>query len=130
MRIVIRSAIVAALAAIMVQLQGCAGMMIDTHTPPPADWPKLRVVEHYVPSAVMRDRCSRFVSRFALPEACAEWHFRANECHIFFSSDFPPADWIVQHERQHCAGYDHPGSTAARDAWKSFRNYYPVKVTL
>ena len=100
-------------------LVGCA--TIDQHVPPPDGWPALRVIEHHVPHAVMRDRCSRYVPWYASPEACAEWHFIRRECHIYFSADFPPPAWMVEHERLHCLGYDHPGGTAARDALARWR---------
>ena len=102
---------------------GCS-TTIDSHVAPPADWPVLAVIEHRVPHAVMRDRCGRFTPWYASPEACAEWHFAQGECHIYFSADFPPAAWIAEHERMHCAGYDHPGSTAAKDAWSAFAVTY------
>ena len=73
-------------------------------------WPELKVVEHHVPHPAMRDRCMRYAPFGASPEACAEFDFANRTCHIWFSSDFPPADWIVRHERLHCAGYDHIGS--------------------
>jgi hypothetical protein len=74
-------------------------------------WPQLRIVEHYVPHAQMRDRCARYVGFGMSPEACAEFDLAAGTCHIWFSADFPPQRFIVQHERLHCAGYDHVGST-------------------
>lgn len=75
-------------------------------------WPALAIVEHYVPHAEMRDRCSRYVGFGMSPEACAEFNLAKRECHIWFSADFPPQKFIVEHERLHCAGYDHAGSTA------------------
>ena len=74
-------------------------------------WPQLQIVEHYVPHAQMRDRCARYVGFGMSPEACAEFDLAAGKCHIWFSADFPPQRFIVQHERLHCAGYDHAGST-------------------
>lgn len=77
-------------------------------------WPKLEIVEHYVPHAEMRDRCVQYVGFGMSPEACAEFDLVARKCHIWFSADFPPQAFIVRHEHLHCAGYDHPGSTAMR----------------
>lgn len=76
-----------------------------------AGWPQLEVVEHYVPHSVMRDRCARYVAFGSSPEACAEFDLANRKCHIWFSADFPPQPFIVEHERLHCAGYDHQGST-------------------
>jgi hypothetical protein len=75
-------------------------------------WPKLEIVEHYVPHAEMRDRCVRYVGWGMEPAACAEFDLARGKCHIWFSADFPPQKFIIDHERLHCAGYDHVGSTA------------------
>lgn len=74
-------------------------------------WPELQVVEHYVPHAEMRDRCMRYVGFGASPEACAEFDLAGRKCHVWYSADFPPQRFIREHERLHCAGYDHAGST-------------------
>jgi hypothetical protein len=75
-------------------------------------WPALEIVEHYVPHAQMRDRCARYVSAFASPEACAEFHFAERQCHIWYSADFPPSRALIEHERLHCRGYDHIGANS------------------
>lgn len=75
------------------------------------NWPQLRIVEHYVSTAVMRDKCAPYVGFGMSPVACAEFDLIARECHIWFSGDFPVQDFIVKHERMHCQGYDHVGST-------------------
>jgi hypothetical protein len=108
-------------AAVALALSGCS-MMIDTHRAPPADWPRLTVVEHHVPHNVMRDRCAPYVGWGGAPEACAEWHFARGECHLWFSADFPPKPYIVRHERLHCLGYDHPGDDTAARAWARWKN--------
>ena len=74
-------------------------------------WPKLQIVEHYVPNSVMRDKCAPYVGFGMSPEACAEFNLYTRTCHIWFSADFPPPRFIVEHERMHCAGYDHVGSS-------------------
>jgi hypothetical protein len=79
---------------------------------PVAGWPQLEVVEHHVPHAQMRDRCAKYVAFGSSPEACAEFDLANRKCHIWFSSDFPPQPFVVEHERMHCAGYDHAGSTS------------------
>ena len=88
-------------------LSGCASISDERVV----GWPALHVIEHYVPHAIMRDRCSRYVPVFASPEACVQFRFAAGECHIWYSADFPPTDALKRHEQQHCAGYDHLGST-------------------
>lgn len=77
-------------------------------------WPALAIIEHYVPLAQMRDRCARYVGFGMIPEACAEFHFSRGECHIWLSADTRPSRAIVEHERLHCAGYDHVGAVTMR----------------
>jgi len=80
-----------------------------------AGWPDLQTFEHYVPNDQMRDRCSKYVAFGMSPEACAEFSLAANRCDIWLSADFPPAKWVLEHERLHCKGYDHIGmDTMAR----------------
>jgi hypothetical protein len=77
-------------------------------------WPPLQIVEHRVPHAEMRSRCSPYMAPGMLPEACAEFDFAAGECHTWFSADFPPPRAVVEHEKLHCLGYDHPGESTMR----------------
>ncbi len=82
---------------------------------PVIGWPELQTVEHYVPHHEMRERCSRYVGFGMLPEACAEFDFAAGRCDLWFSADFPPAAYVVEHERQHCRGYEHAGEHDLRE---------------
>lgn len=91
---------------------GCT--TIDQHEKV-AGWPQLRLVEHYVPDAEMRSRCAKYVPFGFLPEACAEFYFDRGECHVWYSADYPPTQYVMRHERLHCAGYDHPGDTNLHD---------------
>lgn len=69
-------------------------------------WPAdMRVTEHYVSHKQMRDKCAQYVGFLESPEACAEYDTAAKRCDIYYSADFPPADWVKAHERAHCAGY-------------------------
>ncbi len=86
---------------------GCA--TIDTHSLT-AGWPDLMLIEHHVPHAEMRDRCGIFVPFGSSPEGCAIFKFQDRECHVYVSADFPSAR-VLEHERLHCKGYDHVGST-------------------
>lgn len=94
---------------------------IDEHTEPPKDWPDLSITEHYVPHAQMRDRCVKYTAWYLNPEACMEVHFDTKVCDLWFSADFPPPQLFVQHERMHCAGYQHPGDTQLSDAWNNYK---------
>jgi len=102
-------------------LAGCT--TIDKHERVEG-WPKLEIVEHYVPHAEMRDRCVKYVGFGMSPEACSEFDLMARKCHIWFSADFPPQAFIVRHEHLHCAGYDHPGSTAMQQYLESYLRTY------
>ena len=75
-------------------------------------WPKLEIVEHFVPHREMQDRCVRYVGFGMAPEACAEFDLAARKCHIWYSADSLPLSFVRKHERLHCAGYDHVGSAA------------------
>lgn len=72
-------------------------------------WPQLQVFEHHVPTAEMRERCAKYTGFGVSPEACAEFRLAENRCDIWYSADFPPTAAIIEHERLHCAGYDHVG---------------------
>jgi hypothetical protein len=73
-------------------------------------WPELQIVEHRVPAEEMVSRCQKYTGAASLPLACAEFNLVARRCDIWLSQSFAPRA-IVEHERMHCAGYDHVGST-------------------
>jgi hypothetical protein len=77
-------------------------------------WPELEVVEHYVPYREMQERCVRYVGFGMAPEACAEFDLAAGKCHIWYSAESPRLKFVRDHERLHCAGYDHVGSTGMK----------------
>lgn len=83
-------------------------------------WPKLEIVEHHVPHAVMRTRCMPYVGFGMSPVACAEFDLVARRCDVWFSADFPPSRSTIEHERLHCEGHDHPGDTTLRDLLARF----------
>jgi hypothetical protein len=95
--------------------------IIDIHTPPPEDFPSLKVAVNYVPHHQMRDICSKYVPAFMSPDACMEWDFNAKTCTIWLSKDFPPHSSVVEHEKLHCKGYDHIGDSTLRDAWTTYK---------
>jgi hypothetical protein len=87
---------------------------------PVPGWPALEIIEHHVPHAEMRERCGRYVSLLMSPEACAEFDFANRSCHVWFSADFPPPRYVVQHEREHCLGYEHAGEQGMREILSSY----------
>ena len=98
-------------------LAGCS--VIDKHERV-AGWPDMKVIEHHVPHAEMRDRCSRFVSVWSTPEGCTLFYFDKGEAHIYVSAEFPVA-WVLRHERLHALGYDHVGSRNMQRAVERWR---------
>ena len=86
-----------------------------------ADWPQLQVVEHSVPEAEMRDRCGKYVAFGFSPLACAEFHFEARRCDVWYSADFPPSRAVIEHERLHCAGHDHIGGGTMHELLQEYR---------
>lgn len=82
------------------------------HQPPPSDWPKLKIVVHRVPTDIMRNICAPLSPQ---PAACAYVYFAEQQCVIWLARNAPQFE---EHERLHCAGWDHVGSTALRDAWQ------------
>jgi hypothetical protein len=125
--------------------KGCTTM---AYVPAPVDFPTLKVVEHALPHVEFKDKCAPAIraghhvatgaaallmgatlpfAAIALAvgptlEACAEMHFKAGECHVYYSADFPPGDMILKHEREgRCKGHDNPGDTVIRDAWGAYK---------
>lgn len=84
-------------------------------------WPDLTVVEHYVPHHEMRDICVPYTPWGMSPEACADINLTTGFCDIWYSADFPPQCFIIKHERMHCEGYDHVGSTQLKDTLKQWQ---------
>jgi hypothetical protein len=84
-------------------------------------WPQLKVTEHHVANSVMRDKCARYVGFGVSPIACSEFNLVAATCDIWLSADFPPPQTVVEHERLHCAGYDHIGGNTMTQAVRALR---------
>lgn len=85
-------------------------------------WPQLKVVEHHVPHKDMRDVCQQYAPFGSPVEACAQFFFDRGECHVWFSADFPPQQWIKDHEYLHCQGFGHVGDNSMRDFLARWRN--------
>ena len=92
-------------------LMGCTTI---GHAPPPAGWPQLKIIEHYVTARQMADVCGKYSAWYMTTLACAEIDLDKNTCELWFSEEFAPA-WITEHERLHCEGRDHPGGTLMQD---------------
>jgi hypothetical protein len=86
-------------------------------------WPELTIVEHRVAASEMYERCRKYVGFGALPMACAEFNLATKRCDIWLIEGFAPRS-IVEHERLHCQGHDHPGETGMRDflaRWQAYQ---------
>ena len=83
-------------------------------------WPMMTVVRHDVPNKVMRDVCGAYAPPFSDPLACSIFDLKNQECHMYFSKDFPPIQSTIEHEELHCQGYDHIGSTYLQQLLKEF----------
>lgn len=101
-----------ALLAVTFALSACAS--IDTHRVPPADWPQLavRIVTQEL-RQVQRTCRNDFWPQNQV-NACAIADFAHRTCYIYTWTDDAA---VLEHERAHCAGYDHPGESGMRDAW-------------
>ena len=118
-----RAAIAAALA-----LQGCSLMPITVMSDKPvAGWPKLKVIEHIVPAAQMRDACVKYTAIGSSPMACAEFNLFRRECHIWVAADFP-SQHLIDHERGHCEGRPHVGDSS-REQMEALVAFWRSKVT-
>ena len=92
---------------ILLLLSGCS--TLSSHKT--EGWPQMTVTENYVSEAEVKDRCGN-------PEflACAYSNVCSKTCNIWLPKGAP--EWLVKHERGHCEGYDHPGSTVFEQLMK------------
>lgn len=103
-------------------LAGCSTM---SETPPPADWPHMRVVEHTgLGFWETQKKCYKYLSlpmkllgSFAM--GCAEFYFATGECHVYYMGE--PSKLVRDHEREHCQGFDHSGSTDVAQSWERYQ---------
>jgi len=99
-------------------LAGCAsaGPSIDVERTPPADWPKLEEHVFRIEQADIPERCFDGISTRA--NACAVTDFRNRVCNIYVATDDPA---VLEHERLHCLGYDHPRASTMRAGWARYK---------
>lgn len=100
-------------------LSGCAITPMDWGRQPPDDWPALKVRIIEVPKGEVAGHCRSASYAFAtVPRGCALVYFTRRECVIYVAEGYPE---VLEHERGHCLGYDHPGETNFRDAWTRYK---------
>lgn len=110
------------LVAAALAVSGCA--TIDQHTPPPADWPAMKITEHRVSYLDVLSKCYATLSLAekligSVPLACAWFNLEARTCDIYLTTWAPAS--VVEHEYEHCAGKDHVGSTHLADHLRRYR---------
>lgn len=99
----------AALAALATTLAGCGSMAIGVQD----DWqaqpshPPLPPFNVVVAAGDLPQICGDFPGKRLY--GCAQRNYEANVCIIYTAAR--PAQWLLEHERKHCAGYDHGRST-------------------
>lgn len=89
---------------------------IDVDRAPPADWPALDTRVHHVENVAIE--CAPYTAFGSIPFACAVIDFKANTCTIWTAVSW---QFVMEHERRHCLGYDHPDESTLRDAWEAFK---------
>jgi hypothetical protein len=88
---------------------------IDHRNPPPDDFPKdLRIVVHRpgVLGFVGVRECDGAIGGCTIADFCSE------VCRIYLQLDLK---WIEDHERSHCAGWDHSRESHMRDQWENYK---------
>ena len=93
-------------------LTGCTVM--DMNVPPPVGWPVLEVVEREVDDIGV---CDGGFGMLVL--GCAFADFEAGKCDVYLVKDAP--QWVREHERLHCDGYDHVGSDRVRTVFERWK---------
>lgn len=114
-----------AIAALLLLAAACASApadptRIDYSSAPPADWPRLLISVHDVAPDVLSLNCPKAVAPGLQRRGCAAIRFCTARCSIFISEKVPAHKRaeVLEHERAHCQGYDHHGSTSNREAWE------------
>jgi hypothetical protein len=93
---------------------------IDYGRPPPADWPELKVVVFDMSRAEVEKRCPPKRPGW-YTNGCAKVVWCAKTCEIYMSSMMTTGRNyfdVLEHERAHCRGYNHPGETSTSDRWE------------
>ena len=94
-------------------LVGCT--TIDSHDPPPLDFPSLKVVSHY---GKMPPECGG--GGLMVNIACTVPDFCSKTCNIYYMVNL---SWVKEHEELHCKGYDHPKPDwqPMRTSWENWK---------
>jgi len=104
-------------------LAGCVqpATFIDVWRRPPDDWPELRQSVVRVSHEDVRRLCKLSEGHYL---GCAYIDFDKRTCRIYIASDDPA---VLQHERDHCIGYDHtttPRGGGVQGAWEHYKRLH------
>lgn len=80
-------------------------------------WPELEIIERKVSFDAVQEKCGQYVGWGQWPMACATFYFNQAKCVIWYAFD-----WSLDHERQHCLGFDHVGSNDMRAMLKDWNS--------
>lgn len=108
---------------VVLLLAGCASAQtytqIDYSSAPAADWPQLRELVYREPASAIPELCRRSPTYSAgATTACSSVNFAEGWCAIFLPAGHRHEAALLEHERAHCRGFDHPGETFTRDTWE------------
>jgi hypothetical protein len=101
-------------ALILVSIFGCTTIDQNNRV---EGWPEMDIVEHKVSFDDVQTKCGAYVGWGQWPMACATFYFRQAKCVIWYAFD-----WSLEHERQHCLGFDHIGSNDMRAMLRDWRS--------
>ncbi len=106
-------------------LAGCVAVptaTIDLSQKPPADWPTLEVKLQQSPQQQFDVICGKSPLPFVVHRiSCAQVDFSQGKCWILVRAGETLEPYWEEHERQHCAGYDHHGESTLRDSWAKYK---------
>ena len=108
----LRSARAASAAAIVASLCGCTQLLVRADWDEKPAWEPLTPVLFEVEPSRLADNCPVVLPPGQTLYGCARRDYSIGACLIFTGPH--PESWLLEHERKHCAGWDHGSSTPPR----------------
>jgi hypothetical protein len=87
----------------LIGLNACGHLGVYEEWEPLASHPSLPAVFFNVDSDRIARECGNAPGVYV--HGCAQRDFSARLCRVYTRAN--PEDWLVEHERKHCAGWDH-----------------------
>ena len=84
-------------------LTGCGSLGVQSEWDARPSYPSLEPVYVEIPASELQRTCGRYPGMALY--GCARRDFEMRACFIYTAPQ--PATWLLEHERKHCAGYDH-----------------------